>query len=419
MEKAEKYLHADDVKNSLINVPQITFEVTDACNLKCTYCGYGEFYADYDARENKMLPVEKAIILLNYLNNLWSSEPSTSLKKEVYISFYGGEPLMNMQFIKQIIDFIANELGQSARHFIFSMTTNAILLHKYIDYLVENDFNLLISLDGNQENTAYRIDKNGKPAFDRIIKNINLVRDKYPDYFLKKINFNAVLHNNNSVEDIYLFFKNNYDKIPSIGELNNIGIRPEKQAVFNETYRNSTENLYQSEHYEEIEKNMFLNTSTYQSAALYLLRYNAFVYEDYNELLYGKSNSDFSIPTGTCIPFSKKIYVTVNGKILPCERIGHQFALGEITETEVHLDLQAIADTYNQYYEKLDTRCKSCYNQKACVQCIYNLPDLEKNPVCHGYMSKKEFERYEHAQLNFLARNPESYTRIMTEILRQ
>ncbi|GHT71583.1 hypothetical protein FACS1894155_12210 [Bacteroidia bacterium] len=260
MKMIKKYIQAKDIEYSLVNTPQITFEVTDACNLKCTYCGYGEFYSDYDTRENKILPVKKAMLLLNYLNNLWNSAQNTSLKKEVYISFYGGEPLMNMQFIRQVVDFVENELEQQVRKFSFSMTTNAILLHKYMDYLVKHDFNLLISLDGNRDNTAYRIDKNGNPAFDRIIRNVNLLKDIYPNYFLKKVNFNAVLHNKNSVEEIYTFFKSNYNKIPSVGELNNTGIRPEKQGEFNRAYRNSTESLYQSENYSEIEKNMALRS---------------------------------------------------------------------------------------------------------------------------------------------------------------
>ncbi|GHT71732.1 hypothetical protein FACS1894155_01310 [Bacteroidia bacterium] len=163
----------------------------------------------------------------------------------------------------------------------------------------------------------------------------------------------------------------------------------------------------------------YLRSSTYQSAAMYLLQYNEFVYKDYNELLYGKTYSTSHIPTGTCIPFSKKIFVTVNGKLLPCERIGHQFALGEITDSEIQLDLQSIAEKYNYYYTKFEQQCKACYNRKACIQCIYNLPNIEEKTICHGYMSKKQFEMYEKSQLKFFARNPESYVRIMEEILKQ
>jgi len=157
------------------------------------------------------------------------------------------------------------------RHFTFSMTTNALLLHKYMDFLVEHNFNLLISLDGNKENTSYRINPKGKPAFDKIVSNVNLLRGKYPDYFEKRVNFNAVLHNRNSIESIYRFFKENYNKIPSIGELNNMGIRTEMQETFMKTYRNSEESLHQSKHYEAIEKDMFIKSENYRSLTTYLI----------------------------------------------------------------------------------------------------------------------------------------------------
>jgi uncharacterized protein len=418
MKKTNQYLSANDIQYHLANTPQITFEVTDACNLNCTYCGYGKFYSDYDARENKRLSQRKAIALLDYLSKLWNSPMNISANQNVYISFYGGEPLLNMPFIQTIVDYVENNLHCPARRFTFSMTSNALLLHRYMDFLAEHNFSLLISLDGNKDNTSYRLDHKGNPAFDTIIKNVNFLREKYPDYFEKKVNFNAVLHNRNSVESIYRFFKENYDKIPSIGELNNMGIRKEMQETFVKTYCNEEESLHQAEHYEEIERDMFLNLGTFKSVSTYLLQYSDFVYKSYNDLLLGKDKITRIIPTGTCIPFSKKVYVTVNGKILTCERIGHQFALGELMENGVSLDFEAIAQKYNNYYAKLDKQCKACYNRRACIQCIYNLPDIDgEKVVCHGFMSKKDFEIYQNAQLSFLANNPDAYRRIMTEVI--
>lgn len=230
------------IEKSLANTPQITFEITDACNLKCEYCGYGKFYSDYDERKSQNLPIDWAISLLNYLKDLWQSELNTSHGQNVYISFYGGEPLMNIPFIKEVVSYIEN-LNCTTRSFIFNMTTNGTLLHRDMDYLVEKNVQLLISLDGDKYNTSYRVDHRGINAFDRILKNVELLREKYPDYFEQCVNFNAVLHNRNSVEEIYKFFKERYNKVPSIGELNNSGIRADKREEFNETYRSSTEAL--------------------------------------------------------------------------------------------------------------------------------------------------------------------------------
>lgn len=403
------------IKYQLSNLRQLTFEITDACNLRCKYCSYGEFYEDYDKRENKNLAVEDAITLLNYLIKLWQSNQNSSSDRNVYISFYGGEPLLNIEFIKQVVKYLEDNIC-SVRHFTFSMTTNAILLERYMDYLVEKEFNLLISLDGNAENTVYRVDFLGNPSFDRIIKNVNILRDKYPDYFSKKVNFNAVLHNKNSVEDIHRFFKETYDKIPSIGELNNMGIRVDKQKDFMQTYRNQQESLQQSEHYEEIERERFIQSPTFQTVCTYLHQYSSFIYQDYNELLYGKPEKQNWI-TGTCAPFSKKMFVTVNGKILPCERIGHQFTLGNVDKQGVHLDFEEIVQRYNNYFVKLEKQCNACYNTKACLQCIFNLPDLEQKPVCNGFMNKTDFEQYQNYIISFLRAHPEDYYRIMEEII--
>jgi len=284
-----------------------------------------------------------------------------------------------------------------------------------MDYLKEHDFFLLVSLDGNEKNTEYRVDKSGKSVFDCIVRNVDALREKYPDYFQKRVNFNSVLHNKNSVEEIYRFFKDRYDKIPTIGELNNVGIRKGKQDDFKRAYKNLNESLQQSEHYEEIEQDMFIQSSSYQSVTLFLHQYSGYVFKNYTDLLFDKSNNKH-LPTGTCLPFVKKMYVTVNGKILPCERIGHQFSLGEITDSEVKIDAQVIADKYNAWYAKFEKQCENCKIAKSCIQCIFNIENLDEDkPVCHGYMNEKRFADYFNSQMRFLEKHPEAYQKIMEE----
>lgn len=66
-----------------------------------------------------------------------------------------GEPLLNPQFIKEVISYLQER--KSSLKFSYTMTTNGISLDKYIDYLIEKGFDLLISLEGN----SYRVYKNG------------------------------------------------------------------------------------------------------------------------------------------------------------------------------------------------------------------------------------------------------------------
>lgn len=409
------YLNKKDIELALANIPQITFEVTDACNLKCKYCAYGEFYNDYDKRDNKKLSIGKAYRLIDFIIPYWKSNLNLSSNKSVFISFYGGEPLLNMTFVKTIIEYLEHKTQGLNIVFNYSMTTNAILLYKYIDYLQAKNFHLLISLDGDKENTSYRINKKGHNAFGIIKENVDLIKNKYPTYFENRVQFNAVLHNRNSVDEIYNFFKSEYNKIPTIGEINNVGIREDKQKIFNETYRNSLESLQQSENYDKIEEDMFLSSTSYKAVTLFLHQYSGFVFRDYNELLFGKKNKQ--IPTGTCIPFGKKMFVTVNGKLLPCERIGHQFALGEVTDEEVIIDFDAITTRYNNYYKRLDEKCTRCRIKESCIQCIFNLENINSDkPICHGFVDDSRFNQYVKSQMFFLQKHPESYKKIMEEI---
>ena len=191
----------DVVKSSIGHTQQIVYEITDSCNLNCFYCGYGSMYDFYDKRENQNLNIESAIKLLEYVYSLKIENGNDQL----YIGFYGGEPLLNMSFIVKIIETAKNLNKQNSIQIDYSMTTNGTLLHKYMDYLVANSFSLLISLDGNEQNHSYRIDKNGQNSFNKVIENIELLRIKYPEFFKDKVQFNAVLHNRNSAKDIYEF----------------------------------------------------------------------------------------------------------------------------------------------------------------------------------------------------------------------
>ncbi|MFC2155445.1 radical SAM protein, partial [Acidobacteriota bacterium] len=125
-QKISGRLTVGDVEPRLANLDHVVFETTDACNLKCEYCGYGKFYANYDKRKNKNLDIATAKNLLEYLKKLWDSPLNQSFDRTINIGFYGGEPLLNLEFIKKIAAYVKNMLPPPHR-FNFSMTTNGLL----------------------------------------------------------------------------------------------------------------------------------------------------------------------------------------------------------------------------------------------------------------------------------------------------
>lgn len=295
------------------------------------------------------------------------------------------------------------------------MTTNAVLLDKYMDFLVENNFSLLISLDGNEFNQSYRVDKVGKNSFDKVAANADLLREKYPYFFLENVNFNAVLHNRNSVAETHDFIQSTFGKKPRLVEVNTSGIRPEKHKEFWATYKNKLESLHEAENYTELSEELFLESVETLRLALFIHNYSGNVFNTYNDLLVDK-NLLRKTPTGTCLPFGKKVFVTVNGKILPCERIGHNYKLGRISTNEVLIDFEEIAINYNNWYQKFENQCSKCFI-KACTKCMFNISDLDESPICDQYANQETFEKYVQDNMNYLRNNPNLYKRIIDEVI--
>lgn len=406
-------LTGDSIKNSVANTNQVCFEVTNKCNLKCKYCGYGEFYDFYDERKGTNLDFDKAKQLLLYLIDLWRSSRNASYNKNIYIGFYGGEPLLNFSFIKKTVDFINAQHHQQIR-FTFSMTTNGVLLEKHIDFLVKNNFKLLISLDGTKKNDSYRVFKNGKNSYDLVYKNILLIKNKYEKYFIKNVNFNAVLHNRNSVSEISNYFINTFHKKPRIGELTSMGISKDNEDEFYRTYVNFSEDLGQAEDYNYLTKTMFSHLPNIQSHTSFLHQHLQNVYKNHSHFFHERSSEQF-LPTGTCMPFSRKIFLTTNGKILFCERIPHEFSFGNV-DNNVNLNYDIIAEQINSFYDTLSNQCNNCYNSHNCLQCMYLLDSLKENPKCKGFTNEANYKKYLSDCIHTFEKQPSLYYKIMNKV---
>ncbi len=416
MNKEEfRLVEPEVVKYNLIHLKQLVFEVTDACNLKCKYCGYADFYQGFDERQGIMLPFRKARLIIDYLHKLWKENFVEGTSFPVSISFYGGEPLLNMSFIKEVIAYLES-LEFVGKKIFFNMTTNAMLLDKFMDYLVDKEFRLLISLDGDEEGHSYRIDHAGNNSFDRVNRNIKMLQDKYPKYFSKLVQFNSVLHNKNSVEATYRYIKDNFGKSPRISPLNNSGIKDEKKSEFFNTYQNVSESIKHSQNCEALEAEMFIDAPEMSSLANYIFYETGNVFDTYNDLFVNKSSLSLP-PTGTCTPFSKKMFVTVNGKIIPCERIDHDFAVGFVHDDYVELDLQYAAERHNYFVSKYITQCQHCAQMKSCPQCVYQIDDVRENKtLCKSFYSEKAKNDKNRLHLDYLKKHPGAYDRILKEV---
>jgi len=395
----------------LQHLRQVVFEVTDLCNLNCRYCGLSQLYEGHDERNGRNLSFKKARLIIDYLFSLRDQSPGVNYP--LVFSFYGGEPLLNMKLIKQIINYIDNS------HFpkvTFGMTTNAMLLDKHMDFLVEKKFQLVISLDGDEASQSYRVDHAGKNSFQRVFRNVKSLQEKYPDYFPNFVLFNSVLHNRNNVESTYRFIKGHFDKIPLIAPLNAVGVREDKIQEFKRMYQNPHESILQSGNCEAIEAEMFVHTPRILNLTHYIFRHSGNTFSDFNDLIFDTSGMS-SKQTGTCSPFAKKMFVTVNGKILQCERIGHHFALGEILDDRVELNIENIVSKQNQYLSKCSEQCNRCYLKEECPQCVYNIDGISKeDSKCANFCNKDKYERDKEMTTDYLRDHPHYYKKMLKEV---
>jgi uncharacterized protein len=296
------------------------------------------------------------------------------------------------------------------------MTTNAILLKKHIDYLKEYDFRILVSLDGDRHNNSYRVDKHGENSFDRIINNLTYIKEKYPEYFANNVKFNSVLHNRNSYDSIVRFFKETFNTQPSIAELNPMNIKADCIHEFSEILNSRMNSISQSSNREYLQQELFMGDPQTNSLCTYIHWHSGNVFKSYNDLITSKKNKKW-IPTGTCLPFERKLFVTVNGKILPCERISQEYALGQIEDGIVLLDIGQIAEKYNAWYEKYIPQCSACYANHTCKQCMFYNPNLNDTAKCMYFMNSVDFENYAEVNYAYLAEHPHLYRKIMEEVI--
>lgn len=407
------WISKDQVIHSLANLRQVTFEVTDACNLACDYCTYRDLYVDHDSRSGKYMSLKTATNLLDYLNSFWNIHPADGIEDERLISFYGGEPLLNMPFIRSVISYL--EKLKSERKFRFNMTTNAMLLHKNMDYLADKKIRVLISIDGDEEASGHRHTHKGTSSYQTVKENVLLLKKKYPQYYDKYVSFHSVLHNLNSVESIRKSVFGTFGKYPSISPVNSRGVASDKEKEFDSLYNDYANSYRKVGNNTDTSSLLLFQNPDVKRLHRELSRLTGNFYENYRDLLYDFPESYHPCP-GTCTPFSRKLFVTVNGKILQCERIGQNHPLGYVSDTMVDIDPKRVADIYNRMLDKINAKCRTCPGWKICDKCIYYLSENTDGTFDCESFQKEELDRFKKKNREYLSQNPQVYNRLIKEL---
>lgn len=323
-----------NIKNSVENEAKtLIIEITEQCNLRCSYCIFDEesqLERNHGTTSITKQSAEKSV--LNF---------SKRVSGNGYIVFYGGEPTMAFEQIKNIVNYANNLKGKS---FKYSFTTNGYSIKdEHIKFIVENDFKVTFSLDGDKEtHDKYRVTKNGLGTFDKIISNINKIRDYAPDYFKRNILLNCVISETTDIESLNEFF---FNLGVDLGSLQFSPIRQSGDFVANNITNSILSNQEIPTTSNPIEKNK--------------------IDEILSHIRYRKLDSQAHEGKKKCIPFSDRTYVRTNGNVQFCERIGNY--------SELHDDVSVLKDAskriWDHFYSNKSDDCSRCYAYNFCQFC--------------------------------------------------
>lgn len=151
-------------------VKALCLHICHDCNLRCRYC-----FADEGAYHAKreFMSLETAKRAIDFL-----IEQSGS-RRILETDFFGGEPLMNFDVVKQTVYYAKEQAAKRGKKFLFTLTTNGLLLKDDVaEFLNREMENVVLSLDGRKAvHDAVRKTANGKGSFDLVIENLkNFVR---------------------------------------------------------------------------------------------------------------------------------------------------------------------------------------------------------------------------------------------------
>ena len=147
-------------------IKSLCLNIAHDCNLRCKYCFASQ--GDYDTHKRELMSFDVAKRAVDLL--IRSTEGK---RQHCEIDFFGGEPLMNFDVVKQTIEYIREQEKIHNKIFKLSLTTNGMLLDPAkVKYLTDQHISLILSLDGRPEvHNRMRPDAGGRDSYDTCARN--------------------------------------------------------------------------------------------------------------------------------------------------------------------------------------------------------------------------------------------------------
>ena len=186
---------ADVLKKKTAGVVKaLCLHIAHSCNLNCAYCfaSQGKYHG-----ERALMSFEVGKQALDFL------VANSGNRHNLEVDFFGGEPLMNFDVVKQLVEYARSIEKEKGKNFRFTLTTNGVLIDDdVIDFANKEMSNVVLSLDGRKEvHDRFRVDYAGKGSYDNIVPKFQkLVKARDGKNYYMRGTFTH--HNPDFLEDI-------------------------------------------------------------------------------------------------------------------------------------------------------------------------------------------------------------------------
>jgi len=234
--KAQGLFLAEEIKvfpPKSTEVKALCLHICHDCNLRCRYC-FADEGAYHSARE--FMSEQTAKTAIDFLIK------NSGKRKVLEVDFFGGEPLMCLKTIKNVVAYARAEGEKHGKKFLFTTTTNALLLDDdAIDFFNREMENVVLSLDGRKEvHDAIRKTVNGKGSFDLVIDKIKkFVRSRGDKNYYVRGTFTA--KNLDFSKDVIFLAESGFDSIsmePVVTDIPDLAIKKEHLPEICAEYEN-------------------------------------------------------------------------------------------------------------------------------------------------------------------------------------
>lgn len=333
-------------------ITMFTIEMTQQCNLRCTYCCYSGNYRDRRTHNKTEISWEKLEKVVGFIKDCCASH-----QEEFTICFYGGEALLAIDKIRWVVESIFQSFNDRV---IFSLSTNGLNLNdEVIEWICSIPrFWVNVTIDGNKEmHDKCRKTINGRGSFDTIHSNLAAFKHNYPIDFQKRVRFLSTVASWSTVK-----------KLSDIWHQDDV-LRDKLPVRISHLIPNfeDEKRTYDSKD----DKDAFYGNALRQ----YKLGYNNIETDSLKRLINIIERRQFyNLPTQqniiTCLHEMYMCFINVSGDLYACEKFCGEHKIGSV---ERGFDNVAIKNLYSKFVSRKAKFCSDCWASRLCRMCLTSL----------------------------------------------